>query len=170
MSDLLAPILRLLEDEVETFWCFVGLMEMEERMFEISQGLMKTQLECLGKLIKFLYPNFWTFLGIVWFTYWKKCALFHPMPMIMVFKQLNFTIILQNEDLKLNISVSLEKKEAQNLYFCFRWLLISFKREFDYSDVMTLWEVINFTICFCLNIRKYESSPTCQLCKCAVEF
>jgi len=64
MSDLLAPILRLIGDEVATFWCFVGLMEMEERMFEISQDLMKTQLENLGKLIKYLYPNFWIFLGM----------------------------------------------------------------------------------------------------------
>jgi len=118
MSDLLAPILRLVGDEEETFWCFVGLMEMEEKMFEISQGLMKTQLECLGKLIKYLYPHFWTFL---------------------------------------------EKKEAQNLYFCFRWLLISFKREFDYNDVMTLWEAlwtqtysINFRLFICCAILEGE--------------
>jgi len=97
MSDLLAPILRLLGDEVESFWCFVGLMEMEEKMFEISQDLMKTQLENLGKLIKYLYPHFWTYL---------------------------------------------ERHEAQNLYFCFRWLLISFKREFEYNDVMTIWEAL----------------------------
>ncbi|XP_066923343.1 TBC1 domain family member 15-like [Clytia hemisphaerica] len=118
MSDLLAPILRLVEDEVETFWCFAGLMQMEERMFEISQDLMKTQLECLGKLIKFLYPNFWAFL---------------------------------------------EKKEAQNLYFCFRWLLISFKREFVYKDVMTLWEALwtqeysmNFKLFICCAILEHE--------------
>lgn len=27
MSDLLAPILVEIQDEVETFWCFVGLMK-----------------------------------------------------------------------------------------------------------------------------------------------
>jgi len=27
MSDLLSPILVLIEDEVEAFWCFVGFME-----------------------------------------------------------------------------------------------------------------------------------------------
>lgn len=75
MSDLLAPILRLVGDEEETFWCFVGLMEMEEKMFEISQGLMKTQLECLGKLIKYMYPNFWTFLGtFIIFLFMKRKA------------------------------------------------------------------------------------------------
>ncbi|TDL24806.1 RabGAP/TBC [Rickenella mellea] len=36
----------------------------------------------------------------------------------------------------------LEKAEALNLFFCFRWVLIAFKREFAFSDVMRLWEVL----------------------------
>ncbi len=28
MSDLLAPLLATFEDEVDSFWCFVGLMEL----------------------------------------------------------------------------------------------------------------------------------------------
>ena len=28
------------------------------------------------------------------------------------------------------------------MYFCFRWLLIHFKREFDYPVLMRLWEVL----------------------------
>ncbi|KAG0202441.1 GTPase activating protein [Mortierella sp. NVP41] len=35
----------------------------------------------------------------------------------------------------------LEKCEALNLFFCFRWLLIWFKREFEWVDIMRLWEV-----------------------------
>ena len=27
MSDLLSPLLSTVQDEVDTFWCFVGLME-----------------------------------------------------------------------------------------------------------------------------------------------
>ena len=27
MSDLLAPLLAVMENEVDTFWCFVGFME-----------------------------------------------------------------------------------------------------------------------------------------------
>ena len=34
-----------------------------------------------------------------------------------------------------------EKHDSGNLYFCFRWLLICFKREFSFPDIMTLWEV-----------------------------
>ena len=28
MSDLLAPLLVIMENEVDTFWCFAGFMEM----------------------------------------------------------------------------------------------------------------------------------------------
>lgn len=37
---------------------------------------------------------------------------------------------------------SLEKCEALNFFFCFRWLLIWFKREFEWVDIMRLWEVL----------------------------
>ncbi|KAF8902082.1 rab-GTPase-TBC domain-containing protein [Gymnopilus junonius] len=36
----------------------------------------------------------------------------------------------------------LEKTDALNLFFCFRWVLISFKREFPFEDVLRLWEVL----------------------------
>lgn len=36
----------------------------------------------------------------------------------------------------------LEKTDALNLFFCFRWVLITFKREFPFDDVLRLWEVL----------------------------
>ncbi|KAG6879524.1 hypothetical protein C0992_001857 [Termitomyces sp. T32_za158] len=36
----------------------------------------------------------------------------------------------------------LEKTDALNLFFCFRWVLIAFKREFPFNDVLRLWEVL----------------------------
>ncbi|KAJ6455667.1 rab-GTPase-TBC domain-containing protein [Mycena sanguinolenta] len=36
----------------------------------------------------------------------------------------------------------LEKTDGLNLFFCFRWVLIAFKREFSFSDVLGLWEVL----------------------------
>ncbi|CCM02409.1 uncharacterized protein FIBRA_04507 [Fibroporia radiculosa] len=36
----------------------------------------------------------------------------------------------------------LEKTESLNLFFCFRWILIHFKREFPFKDVLRLWEVL----------------------------
>ncbi|KAG2179000.1 hypothetical protein INT43_001849, partial [Umbelopsis isabellina] len=40
------------------------------------------------------------------------------------------------------LSVHLEKAESTNLFFCFRWLLVWFKREFEWGDIMKLWECI----------------------------
>ncbi|XP_057312589.1 TBC1 domain family member 15-like [Hydractinia symbiolongicarpus] len=118
MSDLLSPILMLMEDEVDSFWCFVGLMEIEERNFEMTQHLMKLQLENLGKLVQYLYPRFWNYL---------------------------------------------KTHESDNLYFCFRWVLITFKREFSTDDLMTLWEVLwtqnltpHFKLFVCLAILEKE--------------
>lgn len=34
-----------------------------------------------------------------------------------------------------------ERTDSLNLFFCFRWILISFKREFKFEDVIKLWEV-----------------------------
>lgn len=39
----------------------------------------------------------------------------------------------------------LNSHDSGNLYFCFRWLLIWFKREFSFEDTKRLWEVY---ICF----------------------
>jgi len=36
----------------------------------------------------------------------------------------------------------LEKEDSSNFFFCFRWLLINFKREFSNSDILKLWEVL----------------------------
>ncbi|CAE6461708.1 unnamed protein product [Rhizoctonia solani] len=36
----------------------------------------------------------------------------------------------------------LERADALNLFFCFRWVLIAFKREFPFDDVMRLWEIL----------------------------
>lgn len=50
----------------------------------------------------------------------------------------------------------LDSKDSSNLYFCFRWLLIHFKREFSFEDIQSLWEVgmsphvISFMVKECL--------------------
>ena len=47
-------------------------------------------------------------------------------------------VCVGESDLKFSIT---ESKDTNNLYFCFRWLLIHFKREFEYPVLMRLWEV-----------------------------
>lgn len=45
------------------------------------------------------------------------------------------------------------------MYFCFRWVLIQFKREFSFQNIQRLWEVFwtdlpcrNFHLLFCVAI------------------
>ncbi|ESQ43258.1 hypothetical protein EUTSA_v10012867mg [Eutrema salsugineum] len=97
MSDYLSPILFVMGDESETFWCFVALMERLGPNFNRDQNGMHTQLFALSKLVELL-----------------------DSPLHNYFKQ----------------------NDCLNYFFCFRWILIQFKREFEYEKTMQLWEVL----------------------------
>ncbi|TXG61224.1 hypothetical protein EZV62_012587 [Acer yangbiense] len=97
MSDLMSPILFVMEDESESFWCFVQLMERLGPNFNRDQSGMHSQLFALSKLVELL-----------------------DSPLHNYFKQ----------------------NDCLNYFFCFRWLLIQFKREFEYEETMRLWEVL----------------------------
>uniref|UniRef100_A0A8C5MLI0 TBC1 domain family member 15 n=1 Tax=Leptobrachium leishanense TaxID=445787 RepID=A0A8C5MLI0_9ANUR len=97
MSDLLSPILFVTQNEVDSFWCFTGFMELVHHNFEESQESMKKQLGQLNLLLRVLDPALCDFL---------------------------------------------DSKDSGNLSCCFRWLLIWFKREFSFSEILLLWEVL----------------------------
>ncbi|XP_073151107.1 uncharacterized protein [Henckelia pumila] len=97
MSDLLSPILFVMGDESESFWCFVSLMERLGPNFNRDQSGMHSQLFALSKLVELL-----------------------DNPLHNYFAQ----------------------NDCLNYFFCFRWLLIQFKREFEYEKTMRLWEVL----------------------------
>lgn len=97
MSDLLSPILFVMEDESQSFWCFVALMERLGPNFNRDQNGMHSQLFALSKLVELL-----------------------DNPLHNYFKQ----------------------NDCLNYFFCFRWVLIQFKREFEYEKTMRLWEVL----------------------------
>ncbi|XP_041735328.2 TBC1 domain family member 17-like [Coregonus clupeaformis] len=97
MSDLLAPLLFVTQNEVESFWCLTGFMEMVHQNFEESQEAMKQQLLQLSLLLKALDPELLDYL---------------------------------------------DSQDSGSLCFCFRWLLIWFKREFSFEDILSLWEVL----------------------------
>uniref|UniRef100_A0AAQ5Z3Q0 Rab-GAP TBC domain-containing protein n=1 Tax=Amphiprion ocellaris TaxID=80972 RepID=A0AAQ5Z3Q0_AMPOC len=97
MSDLLSPILFVTQNEVESFWCLTGFMELVHQNFEESQEAMKQQLLQLSVLLKALDPELCDFL---------------------------------------------DSQDSGSLCFCFRWLLIWFKREFSFEDILILWEVL----------------------------
>uniref|UniRef100_V9KEN0 TBC1 domain family member 15 n=1 Tax=Callorhinchus milii TaxID=7868 RepID=V9KEN0_CALMI len=57
----------------------------------------------------------------------------------------------------------LDSRESGSLCFCFRWLLIWFKREFAFQDILRLWEVLwtaqpcpNFHLLLCCAILDSE--------------
>ena len=52
-----------------------------------------------------------------------------------------------------------ESHEALNMYFCFRWLLVHFKREFSLNDVMRIWEVPVFAVAVAFAWRIPLGSP-----------
>jgi hypothetical protein len=97
MSDLLSPILFVMKDESESFWCFVSLMERLGPNFNRDQNGMHSQLFAVMKLVELL-----------------------DAPLHNYFKQ----------------------NDCLNYFFCFRWILIQFKRELEYDTTLRFWEVL----------------------------
>lgn len=52
----------------------------------------------------------------------------------------NICAVTQLTFLSVSISLS-DSQDSGSLCFCFRWLLIWFKREFSFEDILSLWEV-----------------------------
>ncbi|KAG7165407.1 TBC1 domain family member 15-like [Homarus americanus] len=97
MSDLLAPILYVTQNEATAFWCFVGYMDIVYRNFDIDQYGMKQQLKDVHQIVHLVDPELMSYL---------------------------------------------EVRDSANFYFCFRWLLVRFKRELNYTNTLRLWEVL----------------------------
>ncbi|GAB6028643.1 hypothetical protein CHUAL_004475 [Chamberlinius hualienensis] len=120
MSDLLSPILLVMKNEVDTFWCFAQFMKKVGDNFDEEQQGIKRQLAQLHTLLNYLDSE---------------------------------------------LGAYLELKESGNLYFCFRWLLVLCKREFELFEIMRLWEVFwtglpckNFHLVFCFAILDTEKN------------
>ena len=95
MSDLLAPIYAVIQDDAIAFWAFQHFMERMERNFLRDQSGMRTQLTTLDQLVHFMDPKLWEHL---------------------------------------------EKADSTNFFFFFRMLLVWYKREFPWMDILRLWE------------------------------
>jgi hypothetical protein len=97
MSDLLAPIYAVLQDDAIAFWAFKNFMDRMERNFFRDQSGMRTQLRTLDHLVQFMDPKLYAHL---------------------------------------------ESADSTNFFFFFRMLLVWYKREFGWMDVLHLWEVL----------------------------
>lgn len=75
MSDLLSPILFVMKDESEAFWCFVSLMERLGPNFNRDQNGMHSQLFALSKVslsgcwCKILVPFMGVFFNFCWINF-----------------------------------------------------------------------------------------------------
>lgn len=52
MSDLLAPIITVFEEDHEAFWCFVGFMKKARHNFRLDEVGIRRQLKIVSKIIK----------------------------------------------------------------------------------------------------------------------
>lgn len=59
----------------------------------------------------------------------------------------------------------LNRHDSGNMFFCFRWLLVLFKREFSAIDILKLWEILwtdlpckNFHLLVCAAILDTEKN------------
>ncbi|XP_077248466.1 rab GTPase-activating protein 22-like isoform X2 [Tasmannia lanceolata] len=52
MSDLLSPIIAVLEEDHEAFWCFVGFMRKARHNFRLDEVGIRRQLNTVSKIIK----------------------------------------------------------------------------------------------------------------------
>lgn len=115
MSDLLAPIYAVMQDDAVAFWAFVGFMERmvyssykkniqkppltshQERNFLRDQSGMRAQLLTLDHLVQLMDPQLY---------------------------------------------LHLRSADSTNFFFFFRMLLVWYKREFEWSDILRLWETL----------------------------
>lgn len=95
MSDLLAPLYAVFQDDALAFWCFTHFMRRMSRNFVRSQAGMRSQLSTLDQVVQLLDPQLY---------------------------------------------VHLQKVDSTNFFFFFRMLLVWYKREFEWVDVLRLWE------------------------------
>ena len=121
-----------------SFLCFFLWKQCDN--FEMDQAGMKVQLSQIHKLMQFVDPELCSYLGS-WNYIQIKCreiteTSHYQIPRVFCQRYAwhSYTCIY----IFLNFS---ESHDSGNFYFCFRWLLILFKREFSFNDIMRFWEV-----------------------------
>ncbi|OBT98902.1 GTPase activating protein [Pseudogymnoascus verrucosus] len=97
MSDLLAPIYAVMQDDAVAFWAFTKFMDRMERNFLRDQSGMRAQLLALDHLVQLMDPKLY---------------------------------------------LHLQSADSTNFFFFFRMLLVWYKREFPWLDILHLWEVL----------------------------
>lgn len=90
---------------------------------------MKQQLLQLSLLLRALDPELCDYLG--------KCKRTFSINVTLLFFFSHWHDLF---NIFCGFSLS-DSQDSGSLCFCFRWLLIWFKREFSFEDILSLWEV-----------------------------
>lgn len=114
MSDLLAPLYAVMQDDAVAFWAFVGFMD---RMVRVRH-----ETQTLQKLTNNQEQNF----------------LRDQSGMRSQLLALDHLVQLMDPQLYLH----LQSADSTNFFFFFRMLLVWYKREFEWGDVLRLWETL----------------------------
>ncbi|KAI3471249.1 hypothetical protein Pfo_027912 [Paulownia fortunei] len=97
MSDLLSPIISVITEDNEAFWCFVGFMKKARHNFRLDEVGIRRQLNIVSKIIKY-----------------KDAHLYRH----------------------------LEELQAEDCFFVYRMVVVLFRRELTFEQILCLWEVM----------------------------
>lgn len=123
MNDLLVPILIMMGDEVDAFWCFKGLMDRCVRDFPFDVHERARARVCVVDTISEHSQR----------DLCSQMGNFHKDQVAMTSQLTSIAHILKYLDPILHRS--LEETDSLNMFFCFRWVLLQFKREFSPQDI-----------------------------------
>ncbi|AQK64539.1 Ypt/Rab-GAP domain of gyp1p superfamily protein [Zea mays] len=87
MSDLLAPLLAVLEDDDEAFWCFAGFMRKARHNFRLDEVGIRRQLNMVARIIK--YKDFHLYRHLEMLQA-EDCFFVYRMVVVMFRRELTF--------------------------------------------------------------------------------
>ncbi|MQL91097.1 hypothetical protein Taro_023703 [Colocasia esculenta] len=87
MSDLLSPIVAVMEDDNEAFWCFVGFMRKARHNFRLDEVGIKRQLNIVSKIIRYKDAHLYRHLEKLQA---EDCFFVYRMVVVMLRRELSF--------------------------------------------------------------------------------
>ncbi|XWS50156.1 hypothetical protein CRYUN_Cryun12cG0064800 [Craigia yunnanensis] len=87
MSDLLSPIISVVEDDSEAFWCFAGFMKRARHNFRLDEVGIRRQLNIVSKIIKCKDIHLYRHLEMLQA---EDCFFVYRMVVVLFRRELNF--------------------------------------------------------------------------------
>lgn len=87
MSDLLSPILAVISEDHEAFWCFVGFMKKARHNFRLDEAGIQRQLSIVSKIIKSKDSQLYKHLENLQA---EDCSFVYRMVLVMFRRELSF--------------------------------------------------------------------------------